>query len=184
MWDFTNTFSCTCIERVHNVQMAVLQPLLIEYMLKQVIYTWGPSIDFLQHQKFQSRWTFYLPWTKQQPWAQQLAWSVKSSVCRLACVWAPLHPVRFNWVGKYTWIKDTCRGLRQWGMWDSFRGCKDSFNLPPHPCPQQLLEMEGFKMPGAETYKSRLGWNKKEDVRGRKTVVSFHHKYRTWRSPG
>lgn len=52
-------------------------------------------------------------------------------------------------------------------MWDSFRGCKDSFNLSIPPCPQQLLETEGFKTPWAETHKSRLSWNEKgEEIGG------------------
>lgn len=55
-------------------------------------------------------------------------------------------------------------GREAWGIPSG--GCKDSFNLSIPPCPQQLSETEGFKTPRAETHKSRLGWNKKEEEDG------------------
>lgn len=59
-------------------------------------------------------------------------------------------------------------------MWVLPGCCKDSFNLSIPPCPQQLLETEGLKTPRAETHKSRLGWNRKEEeLRGRTTGTIF-----------
>lgn len=72
-------------------------------------------------------------------------------------------PVGLDWVGKHSGSKTLAgaRGREACGIPSG--GCKDSFNLSIPPCPQQLLETEGFKTPRAETHKSRLGWNKKEE---------------------
>lgn len=68
-----------------------------------------------------------------------------------------------DWVGKHGGSKTLAgaRGREACGIPSG--GCKDSFNPSIPPCPQQLLETEGFKTPRAETHKSRLGWNKKEE---------------------
>lgn len=90
-----------------------------------------------------------------------------------------------NWVGKHSGSKTLAgaRGREACGIPSG--GCKDSFNLSIPPYPQQLLETVGFKTPRAETHKSRLGWNKKEEeMRGRATGAIFHHKYGTWERPG
>lgn len=98
----------------------------------------------------------------------------------LAYVGTPLHPVGLDWVGKHGGSK-TLAGARGREACGILSGCcKDSFNLSIPPCPQQLLETEGLKTPRAETHKSRLGWNKKEEeMRGRTTGTIFHHKYGT-----
>lgn len=103
----------------------------------------------------------------------------------MACAGTPLHTVRLNWVGKHSGSKTLvgARGREACGIPSGC--CKDSFNLSIPPCPQQLLKTEGFKTPRAETHKSRLGWNKKEEeMRGRTTGTIFHHKYGTWQRPG
>lgn len=79
-----------------------------------------------------------------------------------------------DWVGKHSGSKTLAgaRGREARGIPSGC--CKDSFNLSIPPCPQQLLETEGLKMPRAETHKSRLGWNKKEEeMRGRTTGTVF-----------
>ena len=77
-------------------------------------------------------------------------------------------------MGKHTGSKTLAgaRGREACGIPSG--GCKDSFNLSIPPCPQQLLETEGFKTPWAETNKSRLGWNKKgEEIKGEKDGGDF-----------
>lgn len=98
---------------------------------------------------------------------------------------SPLRQVELARVGKHTGSKtqEGARGKEACGIPSG--GCKDSFNLSIPPCPQQLLETEGFKTPRAETHKSRLGRNKKEEeMRGRVKGVIFHYKYGTWQRPG
>lgn len=86
-----------------------------------------------------------------------------------------------NWVGKHSGSKTLAGAGGREACVIPSGGCKDSFNLSIPPCPQQLLETEGFKTPWAATHKSRLGWNKKgEEMRGSATGTIFHHKYGTW----
>lgn len=86
-----------------------------------------------------------------------------------------------DWVGKNGGSKTLAGASGRETCGIPSGGCKDSFNLSIPPCPQQLLETEGFKTPRAETHKSRLGWNKKgEEMRGRRMGTIFHYKYGTW----
>lgn len=76
-----------------------------------------------------------------------------------------MYPVGLSWDGKQSGSKTAAGtgGREACGIPSGC--CGDSFNLSIPHCPQQLLEMGGggLKMPRAETHKSRLGWNKKED---------------------
>lgn len=77
-----------------------------------------------------------------------------------------LYPVGLSWVGQQSGSKTAAGtgGRQPCGIPSGC--CRDSFSLSIRRCPQQLLETEGLKMPRAETHKSRLGWNKKEDEIG------------------
>ena len=95
-------------------------------------------------------------------------------VYRLACVGTLLPPMGIDWVGKHSGSKTLAGTGGREACGSPSGGCRNSFNLSIPLCPQQLLETEGFKTPRAETHKSRLGWNRKEEERtGRTTGAIF-----------
>lgn len=88
-----------------------------------------------------------------------------STVYRLACVGTLLNPVGLRRVRKHSGSKTPALGWNQRDMWDSFRGAAKTHLISLYLAVlSSCWRRRGFKTPRAETHKSRLGWDKEEEV--------------------